>query len=192
MPSTTIGPVLKLRNPDDFVAGPRTVPDPAHTRVTVTEWPELTKQTEDRLVADIKQAHAEALFRRRHRLRTDLVAVLNTAGIQTQYTAVGPLHVRYPPDEHLVWITTRPPEVDDFRSLYAADEARTKPSRESRGVIVGPLAAQEPDRKRRLSWLETVSGCPSFDEGDLPAFVRRVKDQLCCKAWCSAASAVAR
>jgi hypothetical protein len=177
LPSTTIGPVLELKDPTDFAGPSRTVPDPARAGVTVTEWPALTKDAEDRVVAEIKQAHADALFRRRHRLRTDLVEALRAGGIPTQYTAVGPLIVSHSPDEHLVWVTTRPPEVDDFRSVYAADAARTKPSPQSRGVIVGPMAAHEPDRQQRLKWLESLSRCASFDEGDLAAFVRRVKDQ---------------
>jgi hypothetical protein len=176
IPSTTIGPRLKLHDPEDFVGSFREVPDPLQGELLVKEWPAVRKEVENRLVGEIKSAHAEALFRRRHRLRTDLVEALRAEGIEAPYSAVGPLHVSHPPDEHIVWVTTRPPEVDDFRSLHAVDTLRKK-SAGSRGLIVGPQAAQEPDRKQRLGWLETVSRCVSFDEGNLAALVRRVKDR---------------
>jgi hypothetical protein len=175
--STTVGPILKLSKDEDFVAPARTVPDPAQAGSTFVEWQALKKDAEDRVVATIKEAHADALFRRRHRLRIDVAEALRIVGIQADATAVGPMRVRHPPDEHLVWLTTRPPDVDDFRSLYAADAARTKPSSGSRALIVGPQAAQEADRQQRLSWLHAVSRCLSFDEGDLAGFVRRVQDR---------------
>src|SRR5262249_30159749 len=64
LPSVTIGPRVNLRV-DDFVGPVRMVPDPARPGATMGDWPALTKPTEDRVVAEIKQAHAEALFRRR-------------------------------------------------------------------------------------------------------------------------------
>jgi hypothetical protein len=173
--STTIGPVLKLDGGKDFVGSPRTVPDPGQLGSTVLEWPALTKHVENRAVAAIKEAHADALFRRRHRLRTDLAEALRNEGIAADDATVGPMRVSHPPDEHLVWLTTRPPDVDDFRWLYAADADRTKPTSGSRALIVGPQAAQEADRQQRLSWFHTVSRCLSFDEGDLAGFARRVK-----------------
>ena len=37
----------------------------------------------------------------------------------------------------------------------------------AKGVIVGPCATSEPDREKRLQWLEKVTGCETFDEGKL-------------------------
>ena len=77
--------------------------------------------------------------------------------------------------EHLIWPTTRPPDTADFQSLYGAHFARN-PSKESRGIIVGPKAALEPDRQKLLKWLSDVTACLCFDEGNLPEFARRVRE----------------
>lgn len=154
----------------DF-AGPA-VYDPVEK---VDQWPALTKGALDRVTARIKTAHADALFQRRYRLRGDVVAALNAEhGVQAQYCAVGPLKVVCGSDEHVVWLTTRPPEVEDFRSVYGAHLAQTSPTPDSRGIIVGPQAALEPDRMDQLHWLREVSRCLSFDEGNLKDFARRL------------------
>ena len=64
--------------------------------------------------------------------------------------------------------------MTDFQSVYGARIER-KSKDTSKGLIVGPLAALEPDRQERLKWLHTVSQCLSFDEGDLAKFADRVK-----------------
>lgn len=140
----------------------------------VDEWQRLVKAAEDRAVARIKQAHADALFRRRHRLRADLVAELTKQGVQAIYRAVGPLTVGSSGHEHLLWLTTRPAEVEDFRSIHGAHHARTLPTPDSRFMIIGPQAALEPDRVKRLQWLRDVTSCLLFDEGNLPDVARRV------------------
>ena len=134
----------------------------------------LTAGAENRVTELIKTAHADALFARRHRLRKDVVAALANEGLNPVYQACGPIPVLCPYDEHLIWLTTRPPEVDDFRTVYAAHVARPARTPGSRGLIVGPQAALEPDR-RRLDWLHQVSNCLSFDEVNLADFARRVK-----------------
>lgn len=165
--------------PTDFVGPIKSVDDPA-TGGKVDQWPELESKAIDRVVAKIKASHAQALFRRRHRLRADVVAALNAEpGVQAQYSAVGPLDVVCGADEHVVWLTTRPPEVDDFRSVHGALLARSSPALNSRAIIVGPQAALEPDRQDRLQWLRDVSRCLSFDEGNLQDFARR----LATRSW---------
>jgi hypothetical protein len=157
----------------DFTGAPKPVPDPDRGGAMSDQWPELDKPVLLRAVAAVKDAHAAALFRRRHRLRADLVAELNKQNVQAQYAAAGPLRVKTAAAEHLLWLATRPPDTPDFRSLYTAHFAATPPEG-SKAIIVGPQAALEPDRKELLSWLCKVTQCLSFDEGDLPGFARRV------------------
>ncbi len=153
----------------DFESEPTQVRDPDGQDM-VDQWPKLADAALDRVVTRIKIAHADALFVRRRRLRGDVVAALHGVGVTVAYTEVGPLIVGA--DGHVVWLTTRPPEVDDFRSLDVARDARTSAGREPRGIIVGPMAALEPDRRERLDWLHEVTRCQSFDEGNLPEFAR--------------------
>jgi hypothetical protein len=159
----------------DLKGAARSVDNPERPGEQMNEWPELQPDVLKRVVAEIKAAHAAALFNRRHRLRNDLVTALRAIGVQANPLAVGPLVVKIGSEEHLVWVTTRPPEVDDFRSVYTAHRARTGVTNASRGLIVGPQAALEPDRRQRLDWLHRVSECLSFDEGDLGKFAQRVK-----------------
>jgi hypothetical protein len=161
-----------LQRDRDFIGEPRQVMD-EHGN-SVDEWPELKSEALEELVAAVKRAHAQALFRRRHRLRSDLVVELKKRGIQTEYSAAGPLFAKFGEDEHLLWPITRPPEVEDFRTTHQAHRLRTGISAKSHGVVIGPRAAQESDRLARLKWLEEVSGCPSFDEGKLADFADRL------------------
>lgn len=142
---------------------------------TVKQWPRLTNDALDDAVAVVKEAHAEALFRRRHRLRLDLVTVLSQEpGVRAAYSAVGPLKVAFGGDDHLLWPVTRPPAVADFRSLHDAILKDNGRSGRSRAIIIGPRAALEPDRNAELQWLSNVSTCLCYDEGDLPGFARRL------------------
>ena len=176
MPDVTSADVLASVTPDlrerlagsDFAMEPLDGPDHAK------QWRKLTDKALDRVVAEIKKTHADALFRRRHRLRTDLVAALGASGVEVEYQAVGVLKVPCGDDEHVVWPTTRPPEVSDFRSVHDALLARKDRSDRSCAIIVGPLAALEPDRKEQLEWLREVSHCRSFDEGELLDFARQL------------------
>jgi hypothetical protein len=170
--SATLGPDIRLQS-QDFAEPEKHVPNPQAPGATMSEWQTLKPEVLADIVARIKIAHAEALFHRRHALRGDLVVALNNAGVPTQYTAIGPLVVKTDVEEHLLWLTTRPPEVDDFQSIHTARGARTPPL--PRGLIVGPQAAQEPDRKLRLTWLSNVTGCLSFDEGNLAELAQKVK-----------------
>ncbi len=154
------------------------MPDPDVANASVRQWSEVTKEALERLVSEIQRAHTDALFFRRHVLRLDVVAALKNEGVQAEYVASGPLLAGDRPCEHLLWLTTRPPEVEDFRSVYAAQDTRRKAkviSDNARGVIVGPRAALEPDRATRLQWLCDVSNCLSFDEGDLATLARKIK-----------------
>lgn len=158
----------------EFVGEPAPVEDPKNPGVFLDQWPKLREEALNRVVSVIKQAHTDSLFRRRHRLRADLVSELKKRGVQAEYCAVGPLLVG--PDQHMLWLTTRPPQVDDFRELHAAHTVRTNCTVDSLGIIVGPLAAHEPDRHERVAWLCRVSNCLSFDEGNLADFARRVAE----------------
>lgn len=160
--------------PTDFVGPTKAVPA-SNGAETFDQWPELKSEALDRVVAKIKTVHAVALFRRRHRLRGDVVAALrDETGINVTYCAVGPMTVIRGADQHLLWLTTRPPEVDDFRSIQLAHLARPGRTSNWHAIIVGPQAALEPDRQQKLQWLSDVSQCLSFDEGNLPDFARRL------------------
>lgn len=170
--STTIGTHLDLQA-SDFVGGPRLVSregDPG----SMYEWPELREEALVKVVAAIKQAHAEALFDRRHRLRNDLRIALRSAGLEPGDEEVGPLLVGHGANEHMIWITTRPPELSDFQGIYAAHVARYGETSIPRGLIIGPRAAQEPDRLARLQWLHRITESLSFDEARLDDFAQRV------------------
>jgi hypothetical protein len=138
------------------------------------EHQRLTKAAEDRVVTFIKREHANALFARRQRLRTDVANAFAANGIQVMAGSVGPLSVQVGDQQHLIWITTRPPEVDDFRNLHGAHLARVKEKISGRGALVGPQAALEPDRRKRLTWLEERTECLSFDEAKLSEFASKV------------------
>ncbi len=146
--------------------------------VEVNQWQELLDkpgEALDRIIAKIKSAHAAALFLRRHRLRSELVKALGAEGVTVAYSAVGPLKVTHGGNDHVLWPTTRPPQVDDFRSVHGVFYGQMPPRpATSRAVIVGPMAALEPDRQEQLEWLHKVSQCRTFDEGNLAELARKL------------------
>lgn len=141
-------------------------------KVDIDQWQELEPDTLVEVIREIKKTHALALFRRRHRLRIDIVSALKAKGVDVQHSAVGALNIVRGDETHVIWPTARPPEIEDFRSVYGARVRKDKEqSARSSATIVGPLAALEPDRQRQLDWLRDVSACKVFDEGNLPEFV---------------------
>jgi hypothetical protein len=159
----------------DFTAPPKPVPDPDRGGALSDQWQELDGTPLEKVVAAVKTAHAAALFRRRHRLRVDLVAALLDKKLDARHTAVGPLRVKSGDQEHLLWLATRPPETEDFRSLHAAHSARERVGA-ARAILVGPQAALEHDRQQLLKWLSDVTDCLSYDEGDLADIAQRIAD----------------
>ena len=117
------------------------------------------------LLDEIKRVHADSLFKRRERLRTELVSTLNAHGIPVQYSATGLFRVTQRAIDHMIGTTTRPPGVDEFHNLHFSCKLPSPP--DAQGILVGPCATFEPDRARLLLWLETITGCQTFDEGKL-------------------------
>ena len=174
--STTIGTHLDLQA-SDFVRAPRLVPRSTDANDTMLEWPEVHVNALNRLAGVVKQAHASALFERRYRLRNDVRIALRKVGLETDSQEVGPIFVTGGTQDHLIWITTRPPTLEDFQGIHHAHVGRWGPKLVPRGLIVGPRAAQEPDRLARLDWLRTVTESISFDEARLDEFAQRVASQ---------------
>jgi hypothetical protein len=135
-------------------------------------WGPLKHDALRLLVGEIKRVHAESLFKRRERLRTEIVSTLNANGVPLLYAAAGPFRLTQRSIDHVISTTTRPPEVDDFRDLYSS--CNRPPGSSAQGVIVGPCATFEPDRQKRLQWLEKVTGCETFDEGKLLELAKRL------------------
>ncbi len=145
----------------DFVAG----------KADVTGmWGALHDRALPILIGEIKRVHAQSLFKRRERLRTEIVSTLNANGVPLTYSAAGPFRLTQRSIDHIIGATTRPPEVDDFHDLHSSCNRPTQDC--AKGVIVGPCATFEPDREKRLQWLEKVTGCETFDEGKLAELAR--------------------
>jgi hypothetical protein len=141
----------------------------------INRWPALTDGALGCVVAEIKRAHAAALFLRRHRLRADLTTACEGAKLKVSGNAAGPLWVKGDRDEHLVWLTTRPAGVEEFQAVFKAHDSWATRTGGSRGVIVGPQAALEPDRLAHLKWLQRVTSCVPLDEGRLDDVVERLR-----------------
>ncbi len=169
-------PRIDLRNKpiSDFVDTSVPKLDSSDANPPPVQWPRLTEDAEERVVAFIKSEHAKALFERRQRLRKDVATALAAAGLHVVANAVGSIRAEIAGNQHLIWVTTRPPEVDDFRNLHEAHLARKERGIGWRGAIIGPQAALEPDRRKRLTWLEACTQCLSFDEGKLSEFAHKV------------------
>lgn len=128
-------------------------------------WGRLKDDALRTLVGEVKRVHAESLFRGRERLRTEIVSTLNAKGVPLLYSAAGPFRLTQRSIDHIISTTTRPPEVADFHDLYSF--CNRPPASSARGVLIGLRPTFEPDREKRLQWLEKVTCCETFDEGKL-------------------------
>jgi hypothetical protein len=182
MPDVDLGKGLPSINADavksllktDFTAPPRSVSVAPNT--IRDEWQTLEKTSLEDVIAEIKRVHAQALFRRRRHLREDLELELGRQGLTVVMPAYGPISASLGTDKHLLWPTTWPPDVEDFRTTHQAHSKWNWPGGVSRRIVVGPHSAQQPDRLARLHWLRDVSDCRLFDEGNLPALAKYLAD----------------
>lgn len=162
LPSVSMRPRLTLTS-NHFLSPPRGA-----------EWQRLKPDAEELAVSFIKREHANSLFERRQRIRQDAAIALAGAGIEVESSSVGPIRATVAANQHLIWITTRPPDLSDFHDLHVAH--RSRPGRRPgwRAAILGPQAALESQRRKRLNWLSARTKCVAFDEARLTDFANHV------------------
>jgi hypothetical protein len=134
------------------------------------QWGPLTDDKLSEVVALAKSVHDQAVFRRRRFLRDNIACTLKNAGLNPDPVRSDGLMIVKAKLDYALWITTRPPELADFRTPHA----RVRPPGE-KGVVVGPTAALEAGRKDRLEWLRDRSGFACIDTDDVPDAAERMK-----------------
>ena len=111
----------------------------------------------------VKREHDRALVRRRRVLRNSLEDALLLQGVSSySYDQHGILHVSRPGNqEYRVWVTPRPPEIEDFHLTQLRCQAP------ARGIVIGLSRLMEPPRMRRTDWLADLCHFRMIDEGRL-------------------------
>jgi hypothetical protein len=115
------------------------------------------------LIERVKREHDRALVRRRRVLRTSFQDALLLEGAPDHhFDEYGILHVARPGvGEYRVWLTPRPPDLEDFHITHLHCQAPI------RGVVIGLSRLMEPPRMRRTDWLAGLCQFRLFDEGRL-------------------------
>jgi hypothetical protein len=115
------------------------------------------------VVDRVKREHDRALVYRRRLLRTSLEDALLLEGVTgSAFDQNGILHVALPGScEYRVWLTPRPPELQDFYTTYLYSQAPI------RGVVIGLSRLMEPPRMQRTDWLAKLCQLRLVDEGRL-------------------------
>lgn len=131
----------------------------------------LTPDALEAVVERVKAAHTAALFRRRRYLRRAMRFALRWMGAgQSQFTSTGLLEVRSEPPaplrDYALWLTTRPPDTDDFHVTDIRCNSASGGCG-AQGIVIGPAAFREVPRRRRTEWLSDRSGVLCFDEGEM-------------------------
>jgi TIR domain-containing protein len=142
---------VRVRLKSDFAGG-------AFSAKTILEPAALAA-----VVDRIKREHDRALVRRRRVLRTSFEAALQLAGVSDySFDESGILHVSRPgPKEYRVWLTPRPPELEDFHTTHLHSQVPI------RGVVIGLSRLMEPPRVQRTDWLANLCQLRLIDEGRL-------------------------
>ncbi len=115
--------------------------------------------------------HDRALFRRRRFVRDNVESALRGAGLNPSPVRADGLMIVNTAAQYALWLTTRPPELADFRTTWA----KVQPPPEAKGVIIGPTAALEPGRKDKLDWLKDRCEFACIDQDDVPEAALRMK-----------------
>jgi hypothetical protein len=134
------------------------------------QWGPLTDEKLREVVAFAKSIHDRAVFRRRRFLRGNIAAALQKAGLNPDPVRSDGLMMVKGKLDYALWITTRPPELADFRTPHA----RVRPPGE-KGVVVGPTAALESGRRDKLDWLRERCNFACIDTDDVPDAAERMK-----------------
>ena len=115
------------------------------------------------VIERVKREHDRALVKRRRVLRTSFQGALLLEGVSDHYfDEQGILHVSRPGvGEYRVWLTPRPPDLEDFHLTHLHCQAPV------RGVVIGLSRLMEPPRVRRTDWLAGLCQFRLFDEGRL-------------------------
>jgi len=125
------------------------------------------------VVRDIRRRHDQGLAYRRAILQQSLEDALALEGVPGYYwDDWGILHAR-PPGiklsvEYLIWITTRPPEVEDFYRTYLAGHPK------ARGVVIGLSRLMQADRAQTADWVAGLSRIVAVDEGKMKEAVAAI------------------
>lgn len=111
----------------------------------------------------VKREHDRALLRRRRVLRTSLDYALRLEGVTDHhFDEYGVLHVARPgPKEYRIWLTPRPPELEDFYTTHRHSQTTF------RGIVIGLSRLMEPSRMGRTDWLAGLCQLRLIDEGHL-------------------------
>jgi hypothetical protein len=115
------------------------------------------------VVERVKREHDRALVRRRRVLRTSFEDALLLAGVSGHsFDEFGILHVVRPGSgEYRVWLTPRPPGLEDFHATHVHCQSPV------RGVVIGLSRLMEPPRAQRTDWLANLCQVRLVDEGRL-------------------------
>jgi TIR domain-containing protein len=115
------------------------------------------------VVERVKREHDRALVRRRRVLRASFEGALRLAGVSGHsFDEYGILHVARPGSgEYRVWLTPRPPDLEDFHTTHLHCQPPVK------GVVIGLSRLMEPPRVRRTDWLAGLCKVRLIDEGRL-------------------------
>jgi len=165
-----------VHRPNEFFASaptPVNNPDSATNKLPphYNQWGPLKKEHLETVVLKAKAAHDQALFRRRRFIQRSVAASLDQAGLGS--CAIGPdgLMRVSAKAEYALWLTTRPPQTGDFQTTHA----RVHPPPGTKGIVIGPTAALEPDRKATLDWLTKLCDFTCIDQDDLPQAIELMK-----------------
>jgi TIR domain len=123
----------------------------------------LIPGTLEQIVGRIRDEHGLAMLRRRWILRNSMFDALLNAGSASHYfDGYGVLHVPQANGiEYLVWVTERPPELQQFHVAYQNCPAP------SRGLVVGLARLLEPSRAECTNWLAGLCHIAFTDEGHM-------------------------
>lgn len=129
------------------------------------QWGALEESVRDKVVDEVRVRHDAAILRRRLDLRTQMLTELGRAGaLDLAMRADGLIVAKSKTSTpYAIWITPRPPELQDFHATHSACQFPYC----TVGVIVGLTNLFEPEVLRRMEWLSGVCRLVLVDPGHI-------------------------
>ncbi|HEV7404474.1 MAG TPA: toll/interleukin-1 receptor domain-containing protein [Chthoniobacteraceae bacterium] len=115
------------------------------------------------VVSEIDRIHGRAIHRRRYELADNFAYALWKMGKFAQARGDGSFLVRSHGNEHVVALTSRPPELRDFCALHT----RHSVGNGRQGWLISPAPNFLASRQAEVAWLGKISAITHIDESGL-------------------------
>jgi hypothetical protein len=123
----------------------------------------ITDTLSRKVVLWVRDIHNGALHERRNKLKQSFICEAKNKGVAVDSSAPQGYIKLQSAKEYRAWVTSRPPQFDDFHYTHAECVANSGAT----GLVMSPMPHEAALRQQKIEWLSRHSGIRFSDEGHL-------------------------